>query len=47
MGSYRETLVEYVYSFIRYVDGASHWVQVHKPEVVNQHIRDFLAVQCN
>ncbi|XP_073259117.1 epoxide hydrolase 4-like [Porites lutea] len=32
---------------IKYVDGASHWVQVHKPEVVNQHIRDFLAVQRN
>ena len=26
-----------------YIEGASHWVQQHKPEVVNQHIRQFLS----
>jgi len=27
---------------IKYVEGASHWVQMDEPETVNRHIRDFL-----
>lgn len=42
----RETLIgteEYVEDLtIKYVDGASHWVQVDDYENVNKHIRDFL-----
>ncbi|XP_048585099.1 epoxide hydrolase 4 isoform X2 [Nematostella vectensis] len=30
---------------IRYVDGASHWVQQEEPEVVNECIHDFLTAQ--
>ena len=26
-----------------YIEGASHWVQQHKPQQVNKHIRQFLS----
>ena len=28
---------------IKYVDGASHWVQQDEPAAVNKHIREFLS----
>ena len=28
---------------IKYVEGASHWVQMDRPDLVNKHIREFLA----
>ena len=31
-------------NFNRYVDGATHWVQVDGCEDVNKHIREFLNV---
>lgn len=29
---------------LQYVEGASHWVQQDEPEIVNQHLWDFLKI---
>ena len=28
---------------IKYIEGASHWVQMDRPDLVNKYIREFLA----
>ena len=30
---------------VRYIEGASHWVQQEEPEAVNQMMREFLAAE--
>jgi len=37
---------DYVEDFtVRYVEGASHWVNEEEPQQVNGHIRQFLSVK--